>query len=88
MTPLSYKIDRCQDEVLKCQWMDVKKLAVSEDATPLTHLTSKLLLEAKIKGFKQFDIGMHEVDTNIPAGYTSSKSYKLFSNKSYKLFSN
>ena len=77
MTPRTYDIDRCQDEVLKCQWMRVEELAASPDATPLSHLTAQTLLKAKDEGFGQFDIAMREVEMNYP-DYTTSRSYKVF----------
>lgn len=77
MSPLSYEIDLCFDEVLKCQWIKVEELAHSQEATSLTHLISKLLIQAKDEGFKQFDIGVHEMMMNIPQ-YSGSKSFKLF----------
>lgn len=77
MKPQTFNIERCQDEVLKCQWMKVEELAVTQETTPLSHLTARMLLKARDKGFDQFDISMCEVEMNYP-DYTTSKSYKLF----------
>ena len=77
MIPLNYEINRCHDEVLKCEWVQIKELAHNKEATPLTQLTSQLLLQAMVKGFMDFDIGAHEVEMNIPE-HATSKSYKLF----------
>lgn len=79
MKPLTYEISRCQDEVLKCQWMEVEELATTKKTTPLSHLVANLLLRARDggRGFKDIDIAMQEVEMNLP-DYTTSKSYKLF----------
>lgn len=77
LKPVTYDIHPCQDEVLKCEWMKLDDLAISQVTTPLTHEIAKLLLEAEQKGFSHCDIVMHEIDMNLP-DYTSSKSYKLF----------
>lgn len=77
MSALTYDIRRCEDEVLKCQWMKVEELATTQETTPLSHLTAQVLLKARDKGFDQFDISMQEVGMNYP-DYTTSKSYKLF----------
>ncbi len=77
MTPLSFNIAPCQDEVLKCQWMGVAELAGSHKTTPLSHRVAQMLLEAKVKGLQHYDISMQEIEMNFP-DYTESKSYKLF----------
>jgi 8-oxo-dGTP pyrophosphatase MutT (NUDIX family) len=77
MTPHTFDIERCQDEVLKCQWMKVQDLATTAETTPLSHMTAQVLLKAREEGFAQFDISMREVEMNYP-DYTTSKSYKLF----------
>lgn len=77
MAPLSFNIAPCEDEVLKCQWMGVAKLARSHKTTPLSHHVAQMLLEAEVKGLQHFDISMQEIEMNFP-DYTDSKSYKLY----------
>lgn len=77
MIPLNYDIICCYDEVIKCQWMKVEELTHSKETTPLTHLVSKLLLDARVKGFNEIDIGVREIEMNIPE-YAISRSYKFF----------
>lgn len=77
MTPLTYDIQPCQDEVLKCQWMKAEELATTHEATPLSHRVAQLLMEARKTGFHRFDISMQEIEWNFP-DYTATRSYKLF----------
>ncbi len=80
LTPYTYDIHPCQDEVIKCQWMKVEELAATQETTPLSHLTAQLLLKARDRGFDACDITMQEVEMNLP-DYADSKSYKLFMKK-------
>ena len=77
MKPLTYDINRCTDEVLKCEWKGVEEMAASKDSTLLTKLVSKFLLESQSKGFEHVDISEHEVKANYPQ-YSGTTSYKLF----------
>ena len=77
MTPLSYDLQPCPDEVIKCEWKGLEELVDSQEATPLTQRVSKLLLEARQDGFSRVDIGMEEWPM-LFTGWTRDKTYKLF----------
>lgn len=86
MKPLTFNIHPCQDEVLKCRWMKLQDLAVSLEATPLSHRISKMVLERRSRkeegerseyDFKSLDIGMEEWELNFPK-FSLNRSYKLF----------
>ena len=77
LKPLTFDLHPCQDEIRKCQWMTLDELAVSEDATPLTHRATRLLKEGQSRGYETIDISMEEWPLNFP-GYALTKSYKLF----------
>lgn len=75
--PLSFEIRPCQDEIRKCQWMDLDELAISSEATPLSHRVAQLLIRARKRGYETIDISMEEWPLTFP-GYALTKSYKLF----------
>ena len=77
LRPLTFDIHPCQDEIRKCQWMNLQDLAVAKDATPLSHRTALLLMEGRKKGYETIDISMEEWPLHFP-GYALTKSYKLF----------
>ena len=77
MTPLSYDLHPCPDELVRCEWMRLEELVYSQEATPLTQRVSKLLLEGRQDGFNSVDIGMEEWPMTFP-GWTQDKTYKLF----------
>jgi len=57
LNPLTFDLQPCPDEVLKCQWMRLEDLATSdlEEATPLSHRIARLTLEGREKGFSAWD---------------------------------
>ena len=73
LNPLTFDLQPCPDEVLKCQWMRLEELATSEDATPLSHRIARLMLEGREKGFGGIDIAMEECPSILP-----NMTYKLF----------
>jgi 8-oxo-dGTP pyrophosphatase MutT (NUDIX family) len=77
MTPLSYDITPCQDEILKCQWVGLRELQLSPQATQLTNRIAELILEGLKDGFDNIHIIPEEWPSLIP-GYT----YELFMKKS------
>ena len=77
LKPLSFDIHPCQEEIRKCQWMNLDDLAVSKEATPLSLRAAQLLTEGKKKGYENIDIAMEELPINFP-GYALTKTYKLF----------
>ncbi|KFW10845.1 Nucleoside diphosphate-linked moiety X motif 6, partial [Eurypyga helias] len=73
LEPSSFKISFCQQECLRCEWMDLEELARTEHATPITSNVAKLLLYGYREGFNKIDITMRE----FPAVYTGL-FYKLY----------
>ncbi|XP_075716597.1 nucleoside diphosphate-linked moiety X motif 6 [Rhinoderma darwinii] len=76
LKPLSYNINFCPQECLRCEWMDLKQLASTSQTTPITSRIAKLLLY----GFKE---GFHNIDLTrmtLPAVY-SGLFYSLYHKK-------
>ncbi|KAL6060434.1 hypothetical protein STEG23_022642 [Scotinomys teguina] len=73
MQPCSFTINFCQQECLKCEWMDLEKLARIENTTPITSRVARLLLYGHREGFDKIDLSMEE----FPAVYTGL-FYKLY----------
>ncbi|XP_039397945.1 nucleoside diphosphate-linked moiety X motif 6 [Mauremys reevesii] len=66
LQPSSFNISFCQQECLRCEWMDLEELAKTKDTTPITSTVAKLLLYGYREGFDKIDITMRE----FPAVYT------------------
>ncbi|KAM6075720.1 nucleoside diphosphate-linked moiety X motif 6 [Chlamydotis macqueenii] len=73
LQPSSFNISFCQQECLRCEWMDLDELARTKHATPITSNVAKLLLYGYREGFDKIDITMRE----FPAVYTGL-FYKLY----------
>ncbi|XP_062992330.1 nucleoside diphosphate-linked moiety X motif 6 isoform X1 [Elgaria multicarinata webbii] len=73
LEPSSFNIRFCQQECLRCEWMDLAELAKSKEATPITSNIARLLLYGYREGFDKIDITMRE----FPAVYTGL-FYKLY----------
>ncbi|XP_051474601.1 nucleoside diphosphate-linked moiety X motif 6 isoform X2 [Apus apus] len=73
LEPSSFNINFCQQECLRCEWMDLDQLARTKDTTPITSNVAKLLLYGYREGFDKIDITMRE----FPAVYTGL-FYKLY----------
>ncbi|NWT02418.1 NUDT6 protein, partial [Mionectes macconnelli] len=73
LQPSSFNISFCQQECLRCEWMDLEELIRTKDSTPITSNVAKLLLYGYREGFDKIDITMRE----IPAVYTGL-FYKLY----------
>uniref|UniRef100_A0A8D2JK00 Nucleoside diphosphate-linked moiety X motif 6 n=1 Tax=Varanus komodoensis TaxID=61221 RepID=A0A8D2JK00_VARKO len=73
LEPSSFDINFCQQECLKCEWMDLVELAKTKETTPITSNIARLLLYGYREGFDKIDITMRE----FPAVYTGL-FYKLY----------
>ncbi|KAG8134640.1 hypothetical protein E2320_007738 [Naja naja] len=73
LEPSSFHINFCQQECLRCEWMDLTELSKTKETTPITSNIAKLLLYGYREGFDQIDISMRE----LPAMYTGL-FYKLY----------
>ncbi|KAG9345556.1 hypothetical protein JZ751_008700 [Albula glossodonta] len=73
MRPLSFHIEFCTQECLRCEWIDLEELARTGHTTPITSRVSRLLLHGLMHGFHHIDLGM-EV---LPAVY-SGMFYQLY----------
>uniref|UniRef100_A0A8C6SFT9 Nucleoside diphosphate-linked moiety X motif 6 n=1 Tax=Neogobius melanostomus TaxID=47308 RepID=A0A8C6SFT9_9GOBI len=73
LSPLSYHIDFCQHECLRCEWLQLEELAQTSATTPITSRVARLLLHGLRHGFKNIDLTMEE----MPAVY-SGIFYQLY----------
>ncbi|XP_005143076.1 nucleoside diphosphate-linked moiety X motif 6 isoform X1 [Melopsittacus undulatus] len=73
LEPSSFNISFCQQECLRCEWMDLGELAQTKLATPITSNIAKLLLYGYQEGFDKIDITMRE----FPA-VSTGLFYKLY----------
>uniref|UniRef100_UPI00398F37F0 nucleoside diphosphate-linked moiety X motif 6 isoform X2 n=1 Tax=Pristiophorus japonicus TaxID=55135 RepID=UPI00398F37F0 len=70
---VSFDINFCQEECLRCEWMDLQELARTEHTTLITNRIAKLLFYGCREGFDKIDLIMRE----FPAVYTGLL-YKLY----------
>uniref|UniRef100_A0A8C6KND3 Nucleoside diphosphate-linked moiety X motif 6 n=1 Tax=Nothobranchius furzeri TaxID=105023 RepID=A0A8C6KND3_NOTFU len=73
LSPLTYDINFCMQECLRCEWLDVSELAKTSSTTPITSRIARLLLYGLERGFDKIDLTMEE----IPAVY-SGMFYQLY----------
>ncbi|XP_053259448.1 nucleoside diphosphate-linked moiety X motif 6 isoform X3 [Podarcis raffonei] len=73
MEPSSFKISLCQQECLRCEWIDLAELAKTSDTTPITSSIARLLLYGYREGFDKIDLTVRE----FPSVYTGL-FYKLY----------
>ncbi|XP_051660913.1 nucleoside diphosphate-linked moiety X motif 6 isoform X1 [Manacus candei] len=73
LQPSSFSISFCQQECLRCEWMDLEELVRTKNSTPITSNVAKLLLYGYREGFDKIDITVRE----FPAVYTGL-FYKLY----------
>lgn len=66
LQPRSFTINFCQQECLKCEWIDLENLARTKHTTPITSRVARLLLYGLREGFDKIDLSMEE----LPAVYT------------------
>ncbi|KAG8592823.1 hypothetical protein GDO81_000637 [Engystomops pustulosus] len=73
LKPLSYNINFCSQECLRCEWMDLKELAYTSNTTPITSRIAKLLFYGYREGFHNIDLTVR----TFPAVY-SGLFYSLY----------
>uniref|UniRef100_H3D6A4 Nucleoside diphosphate-linked moiety X motif 6 n=2 Tax=Tetraodon nigroviridis TaxID=99883 RepID=H3D6A4_TETNG len=73
LRPLTYDINFCVQECVRCEWLDLAELAETADATPITSRVARLLLHGLERGFHTIDLSMEQ----IPAVY-SGMFYQLY----------
>ncbi|XP_069388201.1 nucleoside diphosphate-linked moiety X motif 6 [Paralichthys olivaceus] len=73
LSPLTYDIDFCTQECLRCEWLDLAQLAKTSETTPITARVARLLLHGLERGFDNIDLAMEE----LPAVY-SGMFYQLY----------
>lgn len=56
MAPLSYGISKCEDEIAKCEWMNLSELLTDADTGPMTRLAARLAAQGLKNGFENVDI--------------------------------
>lgn len=56
MAPLSYGISKCEDEIAKCEWMNLSELLTHTDTGPMTRLAARLAAQGLKNGFENVDI--------------------------------
>ncbi|XP_065827533.1 nucleoside diphosphate-linked moiety X motif 6-like isoform X2 [Oscarella lobularis] len=70
LRPLTFRISPCEDEILKCEWMDVEEMNERATTTFIKTLT-RLVLHGMEHGFDGVDVDVKEIDS-IYKGQTSS----------------
>ncbi|XP_030252528.1 nucleoside diphosphate-linked moiety X motif 6 [Sparus aurata] len=73
LSPLTYDINFCTQECLRCEWLDLSELAKTHETTPITSRVAGLLLHGLEQGFDKIDLTMVE----LPAVY-SGMFYQLY----------
>ncbi|XP_061582474.1 LOW QUALITY PROTEIN: nucleoside diphosphate-linked moiety X motif 6 [Cololabis saira] len=73
LSPLTYDIDFCTQECLRCEWLELRELARTSSTTPITSRIARLLLHGLEHGFGDIDLAMEE----LPAVY-SGMFYQLY----------
>lgn len=73
LSPLSYDINFCTQECLRCEWLDLAELAKTDHTTPITSRVAGVLLQGLEQGFDRIDLAMEE----LPAVY-SGMFYQLY----------
>ncbi|KAJ3588251.1 hypothetical protein NHX12_011845 [Muraenolepis orangiensis] len=65
LRPLSYRIDFCTEECVRCDWLPLADLARTAETTPITSRVAQLLLHGLEHGFHTVDLSMD----SLPAVY-------------------
>ncbi|KAM4621934.1 nucleoside diphosphate-linked moiety X motif 6 [Polymixia lowei] len=73
LSPLTFDINFCTQECLRCEWLDLYELAKTNETTPITTRIARLLLHGLDQGFDKIDLTMEE----LPAVY-SGLFYQLY----------
>uniref|UniRef100_A0A665VVZ2 Nucleoside diphosphate-linked moiety X motif 6 n=1 Tax=Echeneis naucrates TaxID=173247 RepID=A0A665VVZ2_ECHNA len=61
LRPLTYDINFCTQECLRCEWLGLAELAKTDNTTPITSRVAKLLLHGLEQGFDKIDLTMEEL---------------------------
>nr|XP_023845446.1 nucleoside diphosphate-linked moiety X motif 6-like [Salvelinus alpinus] len=69
LSPLTYDINFCTQECLRCEWLELTK---TSSTTPITSRLARLLFHGLNQGFDKIDLAMEE----LPAVY-SGRFYQL-----------
>ena len=56
MSPLSYGISHCEDEIARCEWMKLSTLITHTDTGPITRLAARLAVYGMKNGFQNVDL--------------------------------
>ncbi|XP_064875817.1 nucleoside diphosphate-linked moiety X motif 6 [Oncorhynchus nerka] len=70
ISTLTYDINFCTQECLRCEWLELTK---TSSTTPITSRLARLLLHGLNQGFDKIDLAMEE----LPAVY-SGRFYQLY----------
>ncbi|XP_071772304.2 nucleoside diphosphate-linked moiety X motif 6 [Centroberyx gerrardi] len=73
LSPLTFDINFCTQECLRCEWLHLAELAKTNETTPITTRVARLLLHGLDQGFDKIDLAMEE----LPAVY-SGMFYQLY----------
>ncbi|KAJ8262519.1 hypothetical protein GJAV_G00167350 [Gymnothorax javanicus] len=73
LKPLTYHIEFCTQECLRCEWLPLEELARTDATTPITSRVARLLLYGLRHGFHHIDLSMQQ----LPAVY-SGMFYQLY----------
>lgn len=65
ISPLTYDINFCTQECLRCEWLELTELTKTSSTTPITSRLARLLLHGLNQGFDKIDLAMEE----LPAVY-------------------
>lgn len=76
MTPLSYGISHCEDEIAKCEWMKLSTLLTHADTGPMTRLAARLAAHGLKKGFESVDITANRVKSWVDPNKTVCLFYR------------
>lgn len=75
LSPLSFEINWCSQEISFCDWMAVDDFVLHEHTTAFGKCIGKLLLHGLKNGFDTVDITVEELEYPLPS---RRKTYKLF----------
>ena len=75
LSPLSFEITVCPNEIAKCQWIPLQQLRNLKDATPLTKLVSSLALQGLQNGFDDVSIKPQKMTSWVPP---YDKTFQVF----------
>ncbi|KAJ8269374.1 hypothetical protein COCON_G00119810 [Conger conger] len=73
LQPLTFHIDFCTQECLRCDWLPLEELAHTNATTPITSRIARLLLYGLQHGFHRIDLPVEQ----LPAVY-SGMFYQLY----------